>query len=88
MDDDRRGDMHGGCPHVNRNDVRCGSRLSLGRLDQAFCVCFGAFYACPMYQQINAELAEAQRSPAAAHGRQLVQPAVDGLGLAVRATGT
>jgi hypothetical protein len=45
----------GGCPHVNRNDLRCGTRFRLDRLDQAFRVCFGSYHACPMYHRINAE---------------------------------
>lgn len=45
----------GVCPHVNRNDPRCSSRFSLGRMEQAFSVCFGAFHGCPMYHRINAE---------------------------------
>lgn len=43
------------CPHVDRNDPRCGGRFSLGRLDQAFTVCFGCFRGCPMYHRINRE---------------------------------
>jgi len=45
----------GACPHVNRNDPRCSSRFCLGRIEQAFSVCFGAFHGCPMYHRINAE---------------------------------
>jgi len=44
------------CPHVDRNDPRCSGRFSLGRLDQAFTVCFGCFRGCPMYHRINREL--------------------------------
>ncbi|MCH7571685.1 MAG: hypothetical protein IH891_02085 [Planctomycetes bacterium] len=49
----------GPCPHVDRNDSRCGSRFSLGRIEQAFAVCFGTYHVCPMYHQINAELGAA-----------------------------
>lgn len=67
MDKTRRGESQRGCPHVDLNDSRCSSRFSLGRLDQAFCVCFGAYHACPMYHQINADQSAAQSaSPAAA----------------------
>ncbi len=45
----------GVCPHVDRNDQRCGTRFSIGRLEQAFSVCFGTFYGCPMYHRLNAE---------------------------------
>ncbi len=50
----------GVCPHVDRNDQRCGTRFSIGRLEQAFSVCFGTFYGCPMYHRLNAELAQAE----------------------------
>ena len=46
------------CPHVNLNDARCGSRFSLGRLEQAFSVCFGSYRGCPMYHRINGEVAQ------------------------------
>jgi hypothetical protein len=63
----------GGCPHIDRNDARCGHRFSLGRLEQAFNVCFGAFHACPLYQRISGEVAiddsEGVASPCAG-GRQ------------------
>lgn len=45
----------GTCPHVNRNDPRCATRFSLGRIEQAFSVCFGAYHGCPMYHRINGE---------------------------------
>jgi hypothetical protein len=85
MDDHRRAETHRGCPHVNLNDARCNSRFSLGRIDQAFCVCFGAFHACPMYHQINAHLAEAHRSETA---NPLVALTCDGLKPPLRATGS
>ena len=46
------------CPHIDRNDSRCGHRFNLGRIEQAFDVCFGAFHTCPMYKQKNREDAE------------------------------
>jgi hypothetical protein len=51
-------DLHaaGDCPHINRNDSRCSHRFSLGRIDQAFSVCFGAYHGCPNYHRINGEL--------------------------------
>ena len=60
MDRKSRGQSQRGCPHVNLNDSRCSRHLSLGRLDQAFCVCFGAYHACPTYHQINGDLAATQ----------------------------
>jgi len=50
------------CPHVNRNDLRCASRFNLGRIEQAFCICFGAFQGCPMYHRINDEQWSARRA--------------------------
>ena len=96
MEDDRRRDPHRGCPHVDRNDPRCNSRFSLGRLDQAFCVCFGAFHACPMYHQINADLSGRKRPAPAARTREIRPvPAIPAASItigpvnaALRATGT
>lgn len=48
----------GACPHVDRNDARCSHRFSLGRIEQAFNVCFGTFHACPLYHRIGGEIAE------------------------------
>jgi hypothetical protein len=47
----------GVCPHLDRNDLRCATRLSLGRIEQAFSVCFGAYHGCPMFHRINGEQA-------------------------------
>ncbi len=48
------------CPHINRDDQRCGNRFTLTRLDQAFTVCLGSFNACPMYHRINCEISSAR----------------------------
>lgn len=85
MDDVSTGVRRGtaGCPHVNLNDPRCGSRFCLGRLDQAFTVCFGAFHGCPMYHRINTEQID---------GRRVAEVAItisgNGIELPLRATGT
>lgn len=59
---------HAGCPHVNRNDARCSGRFSLTSIEQAFGVCFGGFYGCPLFHRINGELTrrcrDADRVPA------------------------
>lgn len=44
------------CPHIDRNDVRCGHRFRLGRIEQALDVCFGGFHGCPMFHRINREV--------------------------------
>ncbi len=47
----------GACPHIDRNDERCAHRFSIGRIDQAFNVCFGSFRACPHFHRFNNEIA-------------------------------
>ena len=66
MDDvqPRPGELLAACPHVDRIDARCGTRFSLGRIDQAFSVCFGAFHGCPMYHRINSEVPQPAAIPA------------------------
>ncbi len=86
MDDDHRRGIEretepwSACPHIDRNDLRCATRFSLGRLSQAYTVCFGSYRACPMYHRLNAEHREPLpanlESPAplitiTAHGRAL-----------------
>ena len=50
------------CPHVDRNDHRCASHFSLGGIEHAFGVCFGAFGECPMYHAINREARHRDRA--------------------------
>jgi hypothetical protein len=52
------------CPHVDRNDFRCAARFSLGRIEQAFGICFGAFGECPMYHAINREMRRGEAAAA------------------------
>ena len=63
MEDDssRRSASESCCPHVNRNDLRCGSRFSLSRMKQAFDTCFSAYQTCPMYHRIEAEQRQQER---------------------------
>ncbi len=83
-EDSRRGpdeaEPWSACPHINGNDLRCASRFCLGRLAQAYSVCFGSYRACPMYHRLNAEQQQVRHEPAAetaprisitAHGRAL-----------------
>jgi len=73
------------CPHVDRNDARCANRFNLRRMEQAMSVCFGAYHACPMYQQINADLAserQRKREPS------IVTMSIEGERAALRPTGT
>ena len=51
----RRDERIGSCPHIDRDDVRCSTRFNLGRIEQAFSVCFGSYHGCPMYHRINNE---------------------------------
>ena len=63
MDDDHthRSTTECTCPHVNKNDLRCGSRFSLSRMKQAFDTCFSAYHTCPMYHRIEAERRQQER---------------------------
>jgi hypothetical protein len=87
MDDalTRESTQAGSCPHVNRNDPRCSTRFSLGRIDQAFSVCFGVFHACPMYHRINAEYARTRSQPAPAVAITINRHVLD---VPLRATGS
>jgi hypothetical protein len=92
MDDTSRRGGQDGCPHLNRDDARCASRLCLGRLEQAFSVCFGAFHVCPMYHIINRE-ADGELEPASARPLIAARVALTPLTMqeqriARRATGT
>ena len=87
------GGSSGVCPHVNRNDLRCSSRFSLNRLNQAFDVCFGAYDTCPMFRMINRELREDKpRREAAAAAAEPVAPIITitarGRAVSLRPTGT
>ncbi len=70
------------CPHIDRDDPRCASRLCLGRLEQAFSVCFGAYRSCLTYHRINRELAAPMDSS------PLVMLTTNGTALPLRRTGT
>jgi len=89
MDDDKHGSVGqcalGCCPHVDRNDLRCATRFNLGRIDQAFSVCFGAFHACPMYHRMNLE--QSDQAPMAEPSPGVVVNA-HGLSLPLLPTGT
>ncbi|MGI9013692.1 MAG: hypothetical protein ACR2GY_05510 [Phycisphaerales bacterium] len=82
------------CPHVDHNDARCGHRFRLGRIDQAFRVCFGAFHGCPMFHNMNREHASqhapSARQPQASAQRDapLITVTANGLPISLRATGT
>lgn len=91
MDDGPMGpqrDTLDACPHINRNDQRCGSRFCIGRLDQAFSVCFGSFNACPMYHRINSELSRCRSGARAAAINRIVTLTANGNRLRLRATGS
>ncbi|MCP3905329.1 MAG: hypothetical protein GY715_17010 [Planctomycetes bacterium] len=76
----------GVCPYVNHNDLRCATRFSLGRIEQAFSVCFGAYYGCPMFHRINGERT---RSPEPAVVPLTISSGTGhGTGLPLRPTGT
>jgi len=86
MDDDSTLHMSA-CPHIDRDDHRCSSRFCLGRLNQAFNVCFGAYKACPMFHSINRELAAAERA-VESDVQPVVKITAHGSELTLRATGS
>ena len=70
------------CPHVDRDDHRCSQCFGLTRIDQAFCVCFGTYRACPLYHQINQELRSKEQRDV------LIVVTAHGNDLSLRPTGT
>jgi len=46
------------CPFINRNDTRCSTRFTLGRIAEAFGVCLNHHETCPTYQRILREQGE------------------------------
>ncbi|MSR18768.1 MAG: hypothetical protein EXS00_06335 [Phycisphaerales bacterium] len=44
------------CPHVDGNDPRCGSRFTLGGVEDMFHFCCGGFHGCAMFHRINMEV--------------------------------
>jgi hypothetical protein len=76
------------CPHVDRNDMRCGNRFSLGRIEQAYDVCFGSYLGCPMFHRINSELARLKSDAEGSIDRPpLVAITIHAAGQPLRATG-
>jgi len=51
------------CPHLEQDDPRCASRLCLGRLEQAFAVCLGAYQGCVVFQQLTIEACAVSAGP-------------------------
>ena len=80
------------CPHVDQNDPRCGHRFSIGRIDQAFNVCFGSFHGCPMFHRLNREADASMRSRAPEVAEDgpipLISITTNGRALALRPTGS
>ena len=85
MPDRAPGTADQACPFVDRDDSRCSNRFSLGRIDQAFCVCFDAFHVCPMYHQITSEAAQTEVDR---RRTALITVTAHGLAVPLRATGT
>lgn len=65
MNDAHSNEQSDGCPHINRNDPRCGDGFRLTGLSRAFGVCLGAFNGCPMYHRLNSELKRNARAGSA-----------------------
>ena len=43
------------CPFINADDPRCGGRLTLRALDQAYTYCLGGYLSCPAYHRMSWE---------------------------------
>jgi hypothetical protein len=93
--DDESTLLMGACPHIDRDDHRCSSRFCLGRINQAFSVCFGAYKACPMFHSINRECASVVARAAPDQADSTVRPTpplvhitAHGTSLPLCATGT
>jgi len=41
------------CPFVEEGYAACSSKFTLGQLDQACSICFGAYKFCSMYKQLT-----------------------------------
>ncbi len=55
-EEDPRETFSGACPFLDRNDERCASRFSLGRLEQMIDVCLGTGSSgCLMYHRLRME---------------------------------
>lgn len=78
------------CPMINHDHPRCGGRLSLGHIDEAFEYCLGGYLACPAYQHLSweqhalehsHEFAPAQRPTVAAARQAFAELTVGGQAL-------
>ena len=67
------------CPFVDADEASCESRFNLGRVEQAFTICFGNYEVCPMFLRLQA--APTETSPT-------VTVTVFGHERALHATGT
>ena len=75
-----------GCPYLDRNDQRCASRFSLGRMDQMLDICLGnGRSGCFMYHRICHE--DAQQAVRDASTTPMT-PTYDGQPLRLRPTGS
>lgn len=44
------------CPHIDRNDPRCGAKFTLSGVTDAFGLCCGGHHGCATFHRINMEL--------------------------------
>lgn len=52
------------CPFVNRDDLRCAARLTLGSITRAFTYCAGNYKVCPIYKELIADERNRNQVPA------------------------
>lgn len=58
------------CPMINLDHPKCGGRLSLGHIDEAFEYCLGGYLACPAYQHLSWEQQALEHSHESTHAQR------------------
>lgn len=51
------------CPFINLNDTRCAAHFTLGRIEQAFGVCFNHHQTCAIYYRLQQEQSDPEQNP-------------------------
>ena len=53
------------CPFIDTNKPRCSENLNMGHLNDAFALCTGKYFLCPLYLEFSRSPAQAAGSIAA-----------------------
>ena len=56
------------CPHIDRNDPRCGEKFTLTGVTDAFGTCCGGQHGCAIFHRINMELRFRDAARGESHG--------------------